>query len=330
VRASRLVSLLLLLQTRGRMTAADLARELEVSERTIHRDVDALSESGVPIYAERGPHGGMQLVEGYRTRLTGLTADEAEALFLSGLAGPAAQLGLGTVVAAAQLKVLAALPGELRARASRLVERFYLDAAGWFQPGEKVENLPMIADAVWEGRRLRITYDRGDVVVRVVDPLGLVLKGGVWYFVARVDEQVRTYRISRVISVDLTGDTFERPSSFDLPAYWQESIAAYEREAERSELTIRVAPTRMWDLGDLFGAEALAGAERLADADPDGWPHLRIRVRWPREAAGRLLGLGPDVEVLDPPEVRASVIELARGALERHTPATSETAGAPS
>src|SRR5918998_135416 len=170
MRASRLVSLLLLPQPRGGMTAAQLARELEVSERTIHRDVDALAEAGVPIYAERGPHGGVRLVEGYRTRLTGLTTEEAQALFLSGLPGPAAELGLGTVVAAARLKVLAALPPELRARASRITERFHFDAPGWFQSPEPVPWLEPLASAVWGGRRVRLTYRRpGKVVARDIE-----------------------------------------------------------------------------------------------------------------------------------------------------------------
>src|SRR6266508_1729821 len=193
MRASRLVSLLLFLQTRGQMRAQDLADELEVSVRTIYRDVEALSAAGVPIYAERGPHGGVRLVEGYRTRLTGMTEDEARALFLSGLPGPAAELGLGTVMTAARLKVLAALPTELRVRASRLVERFYLDAAAWFRLDEPVPHLPTLAEAVWEGRRVQVTYDRGDESVpRLLEPLGLVLKAGTWYVAARREDEVRT------------------------------------------------------------------------------------------------------------------------------------------
>jgi predicted DNA-binding transcriptional regulator YafY len=301
------------------MTAGQLAGELEVSERTIHRDVDALSAAGVPIYAERGPLGGVRLVEGYRTRLTGMTADEAEALFLSGLPGPAAQLGLGTVVAAAQLKLLAALPTELRARASRLVERFHLDASGWFQPGERVEHLARISQAVWESQRLAIAYDRGDrLVERTVDPLGLVLKGGVWYFVGLVDGQVRTYRASRVVDVEATGETFERPAGFDLAAHWSDNTAAYERDHVRTELTIRVSPERAGDLGDLLGDEVLASAERLEEPDPEGWVRIRLRVRFAREALGRLMALGGGFEVIDPPEMRERVVRLAGAALERH------------
>ena len=268
MRASRLVTLLLLLQTRGRLTAAQLATELEVSERTIHRDVEALSEAGVPIYAERGPHGGVQLVEGYRTRLTGMTADEAEALFLSGLPGPAAELGLGTVVTAARLKVLASLPSELRVRASRLVERFYLDAAGWFQESDPVPHLAAVAEAVWEGRRLWIEYERGDArVERLLEPLGLVLKGGIWYVVASVDgayTHVSALAGGRGTPLD---ETFERPAGFDLASHWAESIAAYEREIPRIEVTVRVDPDRLDGSADLVGHHAVGAAERLQEPD---------------------------------------------------------------
>jgi predicted DNA-binding transcriptional regulator YafY len=282
MRASRLVNLLLLLQTRGGMTAGQLARELEVSIRTVHRDVEALSLSGVPIYAERGPHGGVRLVDGYRTRLTGMTPEEAEALFLSGLPGPAAELGLGTVVAAARLKVLAALPPELRARASRLVERFHLDAAGWFRATESVPHLATLADAVWSGRRLRVGYERGDrVVERVLEPLGLVLKAGVWYVVAAAEGQVRTYRASRVTAAEALDERFERPDGFDLASFWAEASAAYERDAPRADVTIRIAPDRMPQLIDQVGERVVAEAERLDEPDPDGWLRLRLRIAGP-------------------------------------------------
>lgn len=316
MRASRLVTLLLLLQTRGRLTAAELARELEVSERTVHRDVEALSEAGVPIYAERGPHGGVQLVEGYRTRLTGMTADEAEALFLSGLPGPAAELGLGTVVTAARLKVLAALPGELRARASRLVERFFLDAAGWFHGAEPVPHLSVMAEAVWESRRVTISYQRGDRrVERTLEPLGLVLKAGSWYVVAVSEGEMRTFRVSRVTDALLSEDRFERPPRFDLAAFWAESSAAYERDIPRITVRIRVAPDRVHDLPDFVGnADVLV----LDEPDPDGWTRVRLHMDWPEEAASRLLRLGGDLEVLDPPEIRDRLVTLASGALARH------------
>ena len=321
MRASRLVQLMLFLQARGRTTAAVLAGELEVSERTVHRDVDALSAAGVPIYAERGPHGGIQLVDGYRTRLTGLTGDEAEALFLSGLPGPAAELGLGTMVAAARLKVLAALPNELRARASRLVERFHLDAAGWFQAGDAVPHLAILADAVWEARRLAITYRRGaSQVDRTIEPLGLVLKAGVWYVVAAADGQVRTYRGRRILAVRDTGETFTRPAGFDLAAHWAESAAAYERDAPRVTITIRVDPRVLGDLADAVGARALREAERIDVADAEGWNRLRLSVDWPDEVPGRLLALGGAVEILEPADVRQRAVELAQAHLTLHPP----------
>ena len=319
MRASRLVQLLLFLQTRGRTTAAVLARELEVSERTVHRDVDALSAAGVPIYAERGPHGGIQLIDGYRTRLTGLTGQEAEALFLSGLPGPAAELGLGTVVAAARLKVLAALPSELRVRASRLVERFHLDAAGWFHASEEVPHLAVLADAVWESRRILITYRRGDQAVeRSLEPLGLVLKAGTWYLVANSEGQARTYRVSRISSAVPSDEVVPRPQDFDLPAYWDESITAYERDAPRIAITLRIDPSVLGVLADAVGGQAVRQAERIPATDPEGWVHLRVTADWPEEVPGRLIMLGSRAEILDPPEVRERAILLARRMLERH------------
>jgi predicted DNA-binding transcriptional regulator YafY len=326
MRASRLVSLLLLLQTRGRATAAELAAELEVSIRTVHRDVEALAESGVPIYAERGPLGGIRLVDGYRTRLTGLTADEAEALFLSGLPGPAAELGLGTVVAAARLKVLASLPGELRGRATRLVERFHLDAAGWFQAGEPVPALAPLADAVWEGKVVDVEYDRGQTTVaRRLEPLGLVLKAGVWYLVAVANGQTRTYRVSRVLSVTATEDRFARPEGFDLAAFWAESSAAYERDAPRVDVTLRVREDRLWRLRDVVGSQVVDAATRIEEPDPEGWIRLRVRLDWPDEVPAQLLSVGSNVEVLDPPEIRDGVSRIARRIVELYEPALTRS-----
>jgi predicted DNA-binding transcriptional regulator YafY len=201
MRATRLVSLLLLLQTRGQLTAGEIAATLDVSVRTVHRDVESLGAAGVPVEAVRGPAGGYRLAGGYRTRLTGLTGDEAEALFAAGISGPAAELGLGGELAAARLKLLAALPHELQERASRASLLFHLDTRGWFRAEDTVPHLPDLAAAVWRGRRVRLRYrEGGRLVQRTVDPLGLVLKGGAWYLVARRSAGMRVYRVSRVAS----------------------------------------------------------------------------------------------------------------------------------
>jgi predicted DNA-binding transcriptional regulator YafY len=321
MRASRLVSLLLLLQSRGRLTAAELATELEVSERTIHRDVEALSAAGVPIYAERGPYGGIRLVDGYRTRLTGMTADEAEALFLAGVPGPAAELGLGTVVAAARLKVLAALPPELRTRASRLVERFHLDAVGWYQGSEPVPLLAAVSEAVWESQQVSVDYRRDRVVTLVLEPLGLVLKAGVWYVVAKFEGQVRTYRVSRFERVEPTGERFERPPGFDLAGYWAESTAAYERETPRTAVSVRVRIARLGRLRDVIGQRVMDEAEPLSGDEDPGWTRLHLRLDWPDEIAGRLLSLGPDLEILEPAILRTEIEALAGGVIQRYATA---------
>ena len=248
-----------------------------------------------------------------------MTADEADALFLSGLPGPAAQLGLGTVVAAAQLKVMAALPPELRSRAPRLVQRFHLDAAGWFQPNEEVPHLATLSTAVWEGRTVAVDYDRGNgVVVRTLGPLGLVLKGGIWYVVAVVDGQVRTYRASRVVHATLLDEAVDRPEDFDLAAFWVESSSAYEREAPTVVVDVRIPEDQAWRLNQVFGRGTVAAGERVEETDHPGMVRLRLRLGYPDEAPGLLLAVGHELDVLGPPEVLDKVVILANRIADRY------------
>jgi predicted DNA-binding transcriptional regulator YafY len=290
------------------MTAARLAEELEVSVRTIYRDIEALSGAGVPIYAEAGPGGGVRLVDGYRTRLTGLTAEEAEALALSGLPGAASELGLGTVLAAAQLKVDAALPPELRSRAVRMRERFHLDAPGWFAREEPVPHLAALSRAVWEERRLELRYAKRDGEVRrTVDPLGLVLKAGVWYLVALSGrtQAPRTFRVSRVVGVRELDEDVTRPEDFDLAQHWAEAGEAFFETLSSLEVKVRLQRSRLgWLRGILTPGEARTVIEGAPEPDADGWIELTLPFELADQAVHELLRLGPDVEVLDPPEVR--------------------------
>ncbi len=316
MRASRLISVLLLLQTRGRMTAQQLADELEVSVRTVYRDVEELSASGIPVFADRGTHGGFQLLEGYRTRLTGLTPEEAESLFLSGYPGPAAQLGLGTVLAAAQLKVLAALPQELRSRAGRLRQRFHLDAPGWFQEPDVTPHLQQIAEAVWADRRLEMHYRRGGdggvVTLRVVDALGVVLKAGAWYLVGRREGIVRTYRVSRIDDLTML-DKFERPEDFDLAEYWDRSVAAYAETIPSFVATLKIRGDGPERLEIAVGAaKARAAMAAAVGPDAEGWLTISVDMEDVWRAEGYLLQLGADAVALEPRELCDRVAAAAR------------------
>ncbi|MEU5937772.1 YafY family protein [Micromonospora sp. NPDC047548] len=314
MRASRLISLVLLLQSRQTMTAAELARELEVSERTVYRDVLALSAAGVPVYADRGRAGGYRLLGGYRTRLTGLTRDEAEALFLSGLPGPAGDMGLADAVAAAELKVLAALPPSLRDAPARAGQRFHLDVPGWFRESAPPPWLAELARAVWRDRVVELRYRRGDhEVARRVEPYGLVLKSGIWYLVGRVGDAMRTYRVDRVVGVEAGGETFARDEGFDLGGHWREQAEAFLRSMLRDEITVRLSAVGLRALRGAAEApfayeEAVAAA---GEPDGQGWTVTRLPVESVEVAYGLLLRLGPEVEVLDPPELRARLAEAA-------------------
>ncbi|MFF2809049.1 helix-turn-helix transcriptional regulator [Streptomyces sp. NPDC058000] len=310
MRADRLLALLLLLQNRGRMTATALAAELEVSVRTVYRDIEALGASGVPVRTDRGPDGGYRLMDGYRTRLTGLTDAEAGALFLAGAPGPARDLGLGAVLATAQLKVQAALPAELAERTRRIQDRFHLDAPAWFRDADPVAHLAPIARAVWEQRVLRTHYRRwrGEVH-RELRPLGIVLKGGIWYLVALVDEAVRTYRIARFLAVDLTGEAFVRPAGFDLAAYWAESSRRLEAALHQDTARLRISPQARRLLPMLYGAVGRRALEDAGEPEADGWTVVEMPVEGPAVAVGDLLRLGAEAEVLGPPALRRAVAD---------------------
>jgi predicted DNA-binding transcriptional regulator YafY len=296
VKSSRLVSILLLLQTRGRMTATQLAEELEVSVRTVYRDVEALSAAGVPLYGDAGHAGGYRLLDGYRTRLTGLTADEAEALFLAGAPGPAAQLGLGSVLAAAQLKVRAALPQELRGHADRISGRFHLDAPGWYADADETPYLPAVADAVWNCRVLHVLYRRWREptdVERRLEPYGLVLKAGRWYVVAGPGP--RTYRVDQILRLASTDEEFGRPDDFDLAAYWTAYQSDFRDRLHSGRAVVRLAPGVTLD--------------RATDhrTEQDGWTRVTVRIESVDHAHAEFLRLGTGIEVLDPPELREKI-----------------------
>lgn len=320
MRASRLLSILMLLQLRGRLTAETLAAEFEVSVRTIYRDIDQLSASGVPVYADRGPGGGFALLDGYRTRLTGLTAPEAEALFLAGLPGPAADLGLSETMAAAQLKLLSALPAGWGADARRVSEAFHLDPADWYRRSEPAAALlPQVARAIWARRRLQVDYESWErLVARTLDPLGLVLKAGAWYLVARVGEDLRTYRIAAIQSCAELDETFERPADFDLGSWWAQSLARFEASLPQGQARIRLSP---------YGARRISGPGQAVAAQvppgEDGWREVVVPVEGLDNAAAQFLALGRHVEVLEPPELRERLREMAADIAARHAPQNS-------
>lgn len=310
MRADRLLSILLLLQVHHRITTRELAKRLEVSERTIHRDMEALGTAGVPVTAERGIGGGWSLLEEYQTRLTGLNEAEIQALFLTRPARLLADLGLRQASEAALIKLLAALPSLSRRDAEYVRQRIHVDASSWHPSEEAVPALPTLQEAIWQERKLLFTYQRGDdtIVERLVDPLGLVAKGSVWYLVATVDGEVRTYRVSRVQSARVTDQPYVRPQDFDLAVYWAQSSTHFVANLPRYPVTVRIAPEV---LEQVYHAGRYA---RIDHADPpgaDGWITLRLLFEHEEAACGYILSFGTQVEILEPQSLREKVIHLA-------------------
>ncbi len=314
MRASRLLSILILLQMRGRVSAETLAQEFEVSVRTIYRDVDQLSAAGVPVYAERGRNGGFALLDGYRTRLTGFTPAEAEALLLAGVGDAASDLGLGADAAAAQLKLLASLPADSGASAQRVAERFHLDPLNWYRRAEQPTHLPTLGTAVWRDRRIKITYDSWkDTVTRELDPLGLVFKAGTWYLVAASDAKPRMYRISNIKALAVLETPSRRPPRFDLAKYWAQAAKEFEARLLKDRATIKLSPRGRRLLHDVSPAAAQAVEADHQPCKPEGWIKATIPVEADEIAARQLLYLGAEMEVLEPRELRTAIATLARG-----------------
>ena len=321
MRASRLLSILILLQLRPQITAPALAREFEVSVRTILRDIDELSAAGVPVYAERGRNGGFKLREGFATRLNGLLGDEAQALPLLGLPGAASELGLGGASQRLKLKLQSALPGESAALAGRLQARLHVDPLDWYQGGEPAAHLPALAQAVLECRRVELDYLswKGERHWKA-EPLGLVLKGGSWYAVMRAGSRTMTLKVANVLSLAVGEAVFERPADFDLATWWQASLQRFESELRPGMAILRVTAEgrrRLAEKGS-YAAQAVAAAVAEKPAGPQRWARLSLPIESIEQAARLVLSLAPEVEALGPPEVRAQVVAWAQALAQRH------------
>lgn len=317
MRADRLLSLLILLQTRGKLSARYLAEALEVTERTIYRDLAALSTAGVPVYTERGPGGGISLLESYRTNLTGLTGAEVQALFMLSVPTPLTQLGVNHELRSAMLKLAAALPAARRGEEERVRQRFLLDPQGWDTLAQPAPFLELARQAVWQERKLFLRYEyRQDVSSeQVVCPYGLVAKANDWYIVYQQADYLRAMRLDLLKEVRLLAEGFTRSPQFDLEQFWRDWSSRLNQHEGGIQVRLRADPRLLPELTRQFGR----GLTVLAQADADGWLLLELRMKWIEEARQRLLGYGGALEVLQPLALRRAMRDFAQQALLRYT-----------
>lgn len=308
MKSGRLLNLLLLLQANNRLTAAALATRLEVSERTIHRDMDALSSAGIPVYAERGIGGGIRLADGYRKALTQFGEDEIRALFIAS-ANPLADIGLGEGLAKALEKLAGALPPPQRRAAERSRSLIFFDPRRWKQKLAPREHLATLRRAVWEDRRIKLAYkdSSGAASERIAEPLGLVAKAGVWYLAALSKGEMRVFRCDRIVAVEVSGGTFERPADFDLGAFWQSWSARFEASLPTYPVKVRVRPDAV---DDITGYWEVHFDERGDATDA----RIEARVIFPslEAAVPQLVSWGNRVEIIEPPELRERLVACAQ------------------
>jgi len=313
MRADRLLTLMLLLQARGRMKARELAQEMEVSERTIYRDIDALSVAGVPVYGEPGPDGGFSLLDSYRTNLTGLTEGEVRALFMLSVPAALADLGVSQQLKSALLKMSAAIPASHRSDEDRVRQRFHIDSTWWRQGEERVPHLQTIHRAVWNNRRLLIKYQPPYAIEleRTVSPYGLVAKAGVWYLVYARKNRIRAHRVSDLINVQELDETFKRPEKFNLADFWGEWCAEHESLFTVFSTSVSVAPSLLPLLPKYFGALIQERFSVSSTPDDEGWIQIELSFESFDAARERILGFGRGIEVLEPRALRRSVLDMA-------------------
>lgn len=312
MRADRLISIMMLLQTRGQMTAETLSQELAVSKRTIYRDIDALSASGVPIYADGGPGGGYALLDSYRTTLNGLTQEEIRALFLLITPESLSDLAINQALKSAVLKLTSALPPRLYDEPDFVRGRFYIDSSAWFQSSEPAPHLDHLQKAIWSDHIIEIKYrpSAGKPGWRRIAPLGLVAKSNIWYLAADTKNGRRVYRISRVLEIKETADQFQRDPSFDLHNFWHQWVQDYQLSLPTYAVTLRVAPSLFTLLPQIWGDQAQTALNNGAP-DPDGWLVINFTFERRDEALARVLSLGSAVEVISPENLREAILTNA-------------------
>lgn len=314
MRADRLISILLLLQTRGHFSAWQLAEELEVSERTIYRDINALSQAGIPVYATKGPGGGIYLVENYRTTLTGLTDEQLQALFMLNIPQPLVQLGAGEALKTALLKLAAALPSNRSKEEEHARQRFYLDWESEPSADHSIAFLETIRQGVWQDLRIRLLYKPHfwAEVHQIVEPLGLIAKGNAWYLVCLHGDHLRALNIDSVIKAELLEEHFLRPPDFNLAKFWRAWLARAAANRPSFTAKVRISPSLAKDLPRLMGKAARQAILSASPADDNGWITIDLYFDTLETTRGRLLAFGGAVEVLEPEALRLSLADFAR------------------
>ncbi|MET3699717.1 predicted DNA-binding transcriptional regulator YafY [Bacillus oleivorans] len=317
MRADRLVSILLLLQNKGKLTTKELANELEVTERTIHRDMEALSTAGIPIVADRGKAGGWRLMEQYRTNLTGLKVNELKSLFLTPSAQLLNDLGLTKDWDEARQKLLASVPSIFQKEAGHVWERIYVDTSTWRQSPQKVESFHTLQEAIWDEKKLQIQYERadGEMVERIVEPLGLVAKGSTWYLIASANGEIRNYRATRIITANLTGETFSRPERFKLAEYWQASTQQFIKALPKYEVDVEMSASIVPRIKFTGKFVKILHAHSPTE---NGWIPANLCFETEQEACEFILGFGDQIRILSPKALRKTIYKMAKATVEMY------------